>query len=86
MVDVLGSYDDAVRIAADMAGIEEWNLVKYPEQKTFIERLTQSTQNMAARVWFPQDDLKQLAWRLLHLGGHGQGLPVARLPVEFRIF
>lgn len=86
LVDVLGGYGDALRIAGEMAGIDAWRVVKYPEQKTFIERLTQSTQNMAVRTFSPVSEVEKLAWRLLHLTGPGQGLPIVRMPVEFRIF
>ncbi|MEP1097169.1 MAG: signal peptide peptidase SppA [Cyclobacteriaceae bacterium] len=38
LVDRLGSFDDAVRMAVDMAGIEgDYRLAYYPEQKPFLE-------------------------------------------------
>lgn len=39
LVDVLGSYDDAIKIAADAAGIEDYSLAMYPRQKPFFEKL-----------------------------------------------
>ena len=40
LVDVLGSFDDAVKIAADKAGLgDDYKLKFYPKQKSFIERL-----------------------------------------------
>lgn len=40
LVDMLGSFDDAVKIAADKAGLgNDYKLRFYPKQKTFIERL-----------------------------------------------
>ena len=40
MVDVLGGFDDAVKIAAQMADIEDDYKVRYyPTQKTFFEQL-----------------------------------------------
>jgi protease-4 len=40
LVDVLGSYDDAVRIAAQMAGIgDDYRVRFYPRQKPWIEKL-----------------------------------------------
>jgi protease-4 len=40
LVDILGSFDDAVKIAADKAGVSgDYKLRYYPKQKSFIERL-----------------------------------------------
>jgi protease IV len=42
LVDVLGGYDDAVRIAAEKAGIaDNYKIKLYPRQKTFIQQLLQ---------------------------------------------
>ncbi|MBT0810942.1 signal peptide peptidase SppA [Litoribacter ruber] len=39
LVDILGGLDDAVRIAAEKAGVaDDYRVLYYPEQKTFIER------------------------------------------------
>jgi len=46
LVDVLGSFDDAVKIAADAAGIgTDYKLRYYPQQKSFIERLVSDYEN-----------------------------------------
>jgi protease-4 len=37
LVDVIGDFEDAVMIAAEKAGSEEYKLRFYPEQKTFLE-------------------------------------------------
>jgi protease-4 len=38
LVDVLGTYEDAVKIAAQKAGVEDdYKIRYYPKQKTFIE-------------------------------------------------
>jgi len=39
LVDVLGSYNDAIKIAAQAADIEEYSLKMYPQQKPFFEKL-----------------------------------------------
>jgi len=39
LVDVLGGLDDAVKIAADMAGLEDYRVTELPEQKDPIEQL-----------------------------------------------
>lgn len=46
LVDILGSFDDAVKIAADKAGVgDDYKLRYYPKQKTFIERLINDYEN-----------------------------------------
>lgn len=39
LVDVLGTYNDAIKLAADAAGLEEYSLKMYPQQKPFFEKL-----------------------------------------------
>jgi protease-4 len=40
LVDMLGSFDDAVKLAADKAGVgDDYKLRYYPKQRSFIERL-----------------------------------------------
>lgn len=41
LVDVLGSYDDAIELAAVAADMEEYSLRVYPVQKPFFEKLMQ---------------------------------------------
>jgi protease-4 len=46
LVDVLGSFDDAVKIAANKAGIAgDYKLKYYPKQKSLIERLVSDYEN-----------------------------------------
>jgi protease-4 len=46
LVDVLGSFDDAVKIAADKAGIgADYKLKYYPKQRSIIERLVDDYEN-----------------------------------------
>lgn len=45
-MDVLGSFDDAVKLAADKAGVVgDYKLKYYPKQKSFIERLVNDYEN-----------------------------------------
>ncbi len=86
LVDILGGYQDALDVAAEMAGIESYQLVAYPIQKSFIERFAASSQ-AAAMTWLnPQTELQRLARKVLQLTGPGPGYPIARTPIEFRIF
>lgn len=53
LVDVLGSFDDAIRIAAGKAGLEEgkYRVRYYPEQKGFMEQLLEKLEgNVEARL------------------------------------
>lgn len=56
LVDVLGNYDDAVRIAAEAAGIEEYSLKMYPVQKPFFEKLM-SEFGGQTRTFFTKDNI-----------------------------
>jgi len=42
LVDILGNMDDAIRIAANKAKIEKYQIVEYPRQKSSIEKLVSS--------------------------------------------
>jgi len=86
LVDILGGYQDALKVAASMAGIDNFNVVTYPVEKTFIERLASRSQSVAMTWLHPQTELERLARKVLHLTGPGPGYPIARSPVEFRIF
>jgi protease IV len=86
LVDVLGGYQDALRIAANMAGIDTYTVVTYPTEKTFIERFAARSQSVAMTWLNPQTEIEKLARKVLHLTGPGPGYPIARSPVEFRIF
>jgi protease IV len=85
LVDIQGGYDDAFRVAAEMAGITDYKRVMYPVEKTFIERLTQSTQSMTMSLFRSENELQQLARKLMYLAGPGQGFPLARMPFDLRI-
>ncbi len=51
LIDVFGSLEDAITIAAEAAGIEEYRTLYYPEQKTFFEQLmTDLSEGMQARI------------------------------------
>ncbi|MCU0356352.1 MAG: signal peptide peptidase SppA [Cyclobacteriaceae bacterium] len=39
LVDILGGYNDAIRIAADAAVLEDYSVKLYPRRKPFIEQL-----------------------------------------------
>ena len=85
LVDVLGDFDDAIEIAAGMAGIEEYRIRLYPVQKTFFEELmtgfgssakTRVMKNELGEFYPYVDALKKLK--------NMQGVQ-ARLPFDFEI-
>ncbi len=50
LVDVLGDYDDAIQLAAEAAGIEEYGLKMYPQQKPFFEKLMEDFTGQARSI------------------------------------
>ena len=42
LVDIIGNMDDAIKIAANKAKIEKYQIVEYPRQKSSIEKLVSS--------------------------------------------
>lgn len=51
LVDVLGGYTDAIRIAAQAAGLADYAVKEYPIQKPFIEQfIEQLTENTKTRA------------------------------------
>ena len=56
LVDVLGSYEDALELAAKAAGIEEYGLKVYPEQQPYFEKLIQNISGQASG-YFTGDDI-----------------------------
>jgi protease-4 len=51
LVDQLGGIDDAVKVAAELAGIENYSLREYPAKKDFFTQfLEESTDNVKVRL------------------------------------
>jgi len=44
LVDKLGGLNDAIELAAELAGITDWRLMELPEQKDFITQLIEDLQ------------------------------------------
>lgn len=86
LVDVLGGYDDAIKIAAERAGIEDSYRVKlYPRIKNFYEQLVEGLQENAKtnalKVEMGQYYPLYQQWQ--HVKSYN-GVQ-ARMPFEFRI-
>ena len=44
LIDVIGELNDAIKIASEMAGIDEFQIIEYPKHKTEFERIISSLQ------------------------------------------
>ena len=86
LVDILGGYDDAIRIAAEKGGVADNYRVKlYPHIKNFFEQLTDSFSENA-RTNAMKEEMGQyymLYEQWQHVKGY-HGVQ-ARMPFEFRI-
>jgi protease-4 len=86
LVDVLGGFDDAVKIAATKANVgEDYRIRYYPEQKAFFEQLMTQLQENAStnRIESELGDLK-VYYHQLKKVQHYQGAE-AILPFELQI-
>jgi protease-4 len=64
LVDVLGGLDKAISIASEKAGLADYSVITYPEQKKLIDMLMQSAESKA-KSW-----LSTLLWDT----GHSESL------------
>ncbi len=83
LVDVLGSYDDAIKLAADAAGLEGYGLKMYPVQKPFFEKLMEDF-GAQARSIFAKDHILAPYERQLKAFKQLEGIQ-ARMPGELNI-
>lgn len=83
LIDVLGSYEDALQIAADAAGIETYSSKIYPQQKPFFERLMQEFAEQAQSYFYRNDILTPYREQLKTMK-ELEGIQ-ARMPVEIKI-
>lgn len=61
LVDVIGDLDDAVKIAGDMAGLEEWKIKEYPSIKKewYEDILKNLNKGSSVQALLPNDDLSR---------------------------
>ena len=50
LIDIVGEFNDAIKLAAELAEIEEYQIIEYPKQKTEIERIVSSLQQTSSIV------------------------------------
>lgn len=83
LVDILGSFDDAVKIAADKAGVgDDYKLRYYPQPKSILERLMNDYENDVRTSTLKQETGEYYHWfrRWEHIKDY-QGTQ-ARMPFE----
>ena len=83
LVDVLGSYDDALQLAADAAGMEAYSLKVYPQQEPFFEKLMTDLTGQA-QSYLSQNDVLAPYKKQLKVLKELEGIQ-ARMPVEIEI-
>ncbi len=86
LVDILGTYDDAIVLAAEKAGItEDYKVRYYPEQKPFFERLLSDLEE-GARVRILQKEVGEWYpyWQQYNKIKHLRGTQ-ARIPFVLEI-
>mgnify|MGYP001209824601 FL=1 len=50
LIDIIGEFNDAIKLAAELAEIEEYQIIEYPKQKTEIERIVSSLQQTSSVI------------------------------------
>ena len=82
LVDVMGGLEDAIRIAAQKAGIEKYNLTEYPVVKSPIEELfAEFTTEVKARLLKEELGTFYTTWEQMKNKVENQGL-LARIPYD----
>ena len=82
LVDVLGGMEDAIRIAARKANIEEYDIVEYPKLKNPIEAFfTDLTGNVKSRLMKEELGAFYPTWQQLKNTIRNQGI-LARIPYD----
>jgi len=67
LVDVLGGFNDAVGLAADMADLKEYRLKYYPQQKPFIQALISQFEEMSMGYFVQQYEITKYVERIKFL-------------------
>lgn len=87
LADVLGGFEDAVRIAADRAGLgEDYKLRYYPQPKPFLERLMGNVEEEVSQSMLKRElGVEQYQWhRQWERLKNYQGTQ-ARMPIQFQV-
>ncbi len=85
LVDAIGGLNDAIKIAAESAGLEEYSVVYYPEQKTFFEEIiSEFGGQVQAIIRNSELGILEPFAGILKKARNYQGVQ-ARLPFEFEL-
>lgn len=87
LVDVLGGFEDAVRIAAGQAGVgDDYKLRYYPQPKPFFERLMGNLEDEVSQTMLKRElGVEQYQWhRQWERLKSYQGTQ-ARMPIQFQV-
>ena len=85
LVDRIGTLQDAVNCAARLSKITSYSVREYPEKKSFIEKITGSTEK-SIRQRLVKKEIDEVAWRWMEEGKKIRkmaGVPQAKLPFTF---
>lgn len=86
LVDEFGGLTDAIKFAAQKAGLENYRLVELPKQKKFFEQLMEDM-STEAKAWMLKDELglSFKAYNRIKSMLNNQGVQ-ARLPYDIEIY
>jgi protease-4 len=86
LVDLLGSFDDAVRIAADAANVgDDYKLRYYPRQKTFFQRLMNDSEDYVRETVMRKETGEYYEWFERWSKVRNYEGSQARIPYEFSV-
>jgi protease IV len=85
LVDQLGGLEDAIVMAADLAGLDDYRTIDLPEQKEPFEQLIESMMGDVQTKWLKRELGEHYNYfKYVSSISHWQGIQ-ARLPYEIRI-
>lgn len=86
LIDEFGGLNDAIKLAAEKAGLENYRLVELPKQKKFIEQLMEDM-SAEAKTWILKDELgsSYKAYSRIKSMINNQGVQ-ARLPYDIEVY
>jgi protease-4 len=86
LIDEFGGLTDAIKLAAEKAGLENYRLVEMPKQKKFVEQLLENM-SAEAKLWILKDELGTSfkAYNRIKNMLTNQGVQ-ARIPYDIEIY
>ena len=86
LVDVVGELPAAMAIAAEKAGIEEYQIEIYPKPKSIFDLFSGSAQAQVRKIFQPQ--LKELEYLdpMIQILTHDSRAVIARIPFDHKIY